>query len=483
MATNPHESSLSERDPQPTTSLVLCDDTPDIREFLGLEMAQHADLTVVGEATNGMEAVEQARRLQPDVMVLDLAMPLLDGFEALPRILAVAPHTKVVAFSGLDRKKAEPLAIAQGATAFIEKGDALHLIVDKIREVRGALRGAHGDVVGSSGITTDISDRLPAEREVDRSRRELEDRVRERTEELEDRTRQLEAKTKQLEESMRELDAFAYTVSHDLRAPLRAMDGFSRILLDDYVGDMDPAAARYLGFIRSNAQGMQDLVDGLLAFSRLGRRALKRVALSPTVLARQALSDLGPLTERDGLEIQIDPDLPECSADPTLLKQVYVNLIGNAIKFSRHTAEGRIRVGGMQDGEQTVYSVSDNGVGFEPEYAEKIFGLFERLHRAEEFEGTGIGLANVLRIVDKHDGRIWCESEPDAGRHSSSRSAKSEADDGPDTDPPRRGQPQRPGARPPCIQETQARQRCPHRPRRGRSTGLPIQERDLRGEV
>lgn len=517
----PNDPRLRGADSLRATSLLVCDDTVNVREFLRLEVSQHADLDVVGEAANGLEAIEQARRLQPDVTLLDIRMPVLDGLDALPRILEAAPGTKVVAFSGLEADEVEALALARGAVAFVPKGQALASVITAIRQVGSSgpkssaaplprqneqpasapdrdalasivdyafdaiiavdlegivtswnaaaeamygyaademlgrnisvvltdrdeclellararmgevsryettrltksgrtievwmtaspLRDADGNVIGSSNITMDISDRKRAGREADSLRSELEARVRQRTE-------QLEARTEELQESMRELDAFAYTVSHDLRAPLRAMDGFSRILLDEYMGELDPDAARYLGFIRTNAQGMQELVDGLLAFSRLGRRALKRLHLSPGVLARQALSDLGTLTDRADLKVEIDEDLPSCWADHTLLKQVFVNLIGNSIKFSKGTPEARIRVGSHSEAGETVYFVKDNGVGFEPEYADKVFGVFQRLHRAEDFEGTGIGLANVLRIVTKHEGRVWCESKPGEG--------------------------------------------------------------------
>lgn len=243
---------------------------------------------------------------------------------------------------------------------------------------------------------------------------ELEQRVAERTAELVTRTQELEQRTAQLERVVNELDSFAYSVSHDLRAPLRALDGFSRILMDELGPQTTGETRRYLENIRANAQGMQALVDGLLSFSRLGQRALERVDLAPSILARQALSDLGGLAERADTDIQIG-DLPNCFADPTLIKQVFVNLIGNSLKFSAKTANPRVHVGSRVGVHGTEYFVADNGVGFDPRYSSQIFGVFQRLHKPEEFEGTGIGLALVQRVIEKHGGRIWCESEVGQG--------------------------------------------------------------------
>jgi light-regulated signal transduction histidine kinase (bacteriophytochrome) len=248
-----------------------------------------------------------------------------------------------------------------------------------------------------------------------KQRRALESRVQARTQALELEAAELRARADQLQASVAELDAFADTVSHDLRAPLRAMDGFSHILLERHASEVGAEAARYLDYIRSNAQRMQKLVDGLLAFSRLGSKALDRVRLSPGVLVHQALSDLGAESRSADLYIEVEEDLPECTADPALLKLVFANLIANAIKFSRNSEPARIQVGAGELHGQTAYFVRDNGIGFEQSQAEKIFGVFQRLNRAEDFEGTGVGLALVQRIVQKHGGRIWAHAEPGRG--------------------------------------------------------------------
>lgn len=234
-----------------------------------------------------------------------------------------------------------------------------------------------------------------------------------------------------LETANRELEAFSYSVSHDLRAPLRALDGFSRILVEDFSTDLPPDATRFLGLVRANAQKMGQLVDDLLAFSRLGRQPLNKQKVAPADLARQALADLS--FARQGREIEITiGNLPLCDGDPALIKQVFINLLANAIKFTGSRAVAKIEVGylpppphtdgssadgakGRAGAAQNVYFVRDNGVGFDMRYADKLFGVFQRLHRAEDYEGTGVGLAIVQRVIIRHGGRVWVEAAVDQG--------------------------------------------------------------------
>lgn len=217
-----------------------------------------------------------------------------------------------------------------------------------------------------------------------------------------------------LEEAVQELEAFSYSVSHDLRAPLRAMDGFSRILAEEHGANLSSEAQRYLRLVRDNAQQMGHLVDDLLAFSRLSRQPLTREWVDPARVARQALAERRDELEGRRLKISIG-ELPACWADPALLKQVVANLLGNALKFTRGREAAEIQVGCSQDGAGSVYFVRDNGAGFDMRYADKLFGVFQRLHRAEEYEGTGVGLAIVQRIVHRHGGRVWAEGEVGRG--------------------------------------------------------------------
>ena len=240
-----------------------------------------------------------------------------------------------------------------------------------------------------------------AEQEVRSMNAELEKRVAERT--------------AQLEAANRELEAFAYSVSHDLRAPLRAIHGFSRILFEENASELSTNAKHYLEVVRDNALQMGRLIDDLLAFSRLSRQALAKRRLAPADLVRQALQQLNPEMQ-PRIEIIVG-DLPACQGDPALLKQVFINLLSNAIKYSSRREHARIEIGAQPaaDGRTTVYYVRDNGAGFDMRYIHKLFGVFQRLHHAGDYPGTGIGLATVQRIVHRHGGRVWAESEVDRG--------------------------------------------------------------------
>ena len=227
---------------------------------------------------------------------------------------------------------------------------------------------------------------------------------------LEERVR---VRTTELEAANRELEAFAYSVSHDLRAPLRAIDGFGRIL-EEEGARLDDEGRRLLGVIRHGTRQMGQLIDDLLAFSRAGRTELVRARVDMTALARQAWESLAGLEDRAAVTFRLDP-LPEAEADPALLRQVWVNLLANALKFTRGRPVRTVTVGaGVEEG-RAFYYVRDDGVGFDPRFKDKLFGVFQRLHPASEFEGTGVGLALTQRIVHRHGGAVWAEGVPGAG--------------------------------------------------------------------
>jgi PAS domain S-box-containing protein len=212
----------------------------------------------------------------------------------------------------------------------------------------------------------------------------------------------------------KELEAFSYSVSHDLRAPLRHIDGFARILKEEHAAEMSAEGLRYLDRVLQAANHMGHLVDDLLNLARIGRREIVRQTVDPNIAVRQAVADLSPETPKRGIDWRIEP-LPEVDCDSGLLKLVFSNLLSNAVKFTRYRRHAVIEVGTRQVNGALAFFVRDNGVGFDPKYADKLFGVFQRLHRQEDFEGTGIGLATVQRIVHRHGGGIWAESEPDKG--------------------------------------------------------------------
>ncbi|MBI3479823.1 MAG: two-component sensor histidine kinase [Nitrosomonadales bacterium] len=218
----------------------------------------------------------------------------------------------------------------------------------------------------------------------------------------------------QLEASNVELESFSYSVSHDLRVPLRAVDGFSRILLEEYQSKLDAEGQRLLNVVRDNTKRMAQLIDDILAFSRVGRVEVTRVEVDMEELVRNIMEELKPATAGRALKMEIKT-LPPAHADRAMMRRVFANLLSNAIKFTRPKVLASIEVGAKSGAGETVYYVKDNGVGFDMKYVGKLFGMFLRLHGVDEFEGTGIGLAIVKRIITKHGGRVWAEGKVDEG--------------------------------------------------------------------
>ena len=236
--------------------------------------------------------------------------------------------------------------------------------------------------------------------QVSQSHHELESRVEERT--------------LQLATVNKELEAFSYSVSHDLRTPLRAINGYSVMLKEDYEGELDSEGKRIVKNIIDNAKMMGQLIDDLLAFSRLGKKELTRAPVDMKSLAESVVHDL--LQHGPAIKYQINIGaLPPATGDEVMMKQVMVNLVGNAIKYSSKKAEPLIEIGASDEGNKTTYYIKDNGAGFDMAYSNKLFGVFQRLHSQEDFEGSGVGLALVKRIIEKHNGEVWADSIQDAG--------------------------------------------------------------------
>ena len=261
-------------------------------------------------------------------------------------------------------------------------------------------RDEAGQVIGVFAAARDITDRKRAEEEVRTLNAELEQRVVQRT--------------TQLEAANKELEAFSYSVSHDLRAPLRAIDGFSRVILEDYTNKLDDEGKRYLNIIESNTKKMGQLIDDLLVFSRLGRQEIRVSEMNMGKLAKAVSEELKLAVPERKLKFTINTLIP-AQGDKAMIRQVFVNLLSNAVKFTRPKERGVIEVDGRSEGNENVYTVKDNGVGFDMQYVNKLFGVFQRVHSAEEFEGTGVGLAIVQRIIHRHGGRVWAEGKVNEG--------------------------------------------------------------------
>ena len=281
----------------------------------------------------------------------------------------------------------------------------------------------------------DITERKKAQQELLNLQRNLEIQVAQRTAELEEKvqkldksqkamlymvedlnevTSKMEEERRKLELSNRELDAFTYSVSHDLRAPLRAINGYSDFLLEDYSDKLDEEGKRFLGVIRNNASKMDQLITDMLNLSRISRTEMRMINVDMGRLAETIFREVATAEEQNNFELQVE-QLPVVLCDYALMKQVWINLISNALKYSGKSAVKKIQIGSRQEEGERVFFVKDHGVGFDSKYKDKLFGVFQRLHRDEEFKGTGVGLAIVQRIVHRHGGRVWAEAEMNEG--------------------------------------------------------------------
>ena len=292
----------------------------------------------------------------------------------------------------------------------IERGERNHrefrIIRDSDRATRiirasdAAIAGVDGKTERVVGINVDISETV------------------ERLDKIQQLNASLQIRAAEMEASVKELDAFSYSISHDLRAPLRAIDGFSRIVEEDYASKLDDEGRRMIGVVRGEAQRMGRLIDDLLTFSRLGRQKSEPVTIDMGVMARKAFEELVTLESGRSIHLNLHP-IPPAFGTEAMIRQLWINLIGNAVKFTGKRKLAEIEIGVMS-GEQGeagthVYFVRDNGVGFDMRYSDKLFGVFQRLHSQEEFPGTGVGLALVQRIIERHGGRVWGEGEVNKG--------------------------------------------------------------------
>lgn len=366
-------------------------------------------------AANGRLALEAVRRRKPTLILSDVVMPEMDGYELCRQIksdaqLADIPIILVTTLS-------DPQDVVRGlecrADNFILKPyDELYLL-NRVRfmlanrQVRQTEQGGMGVEIFFNGHKHFITaDRL----QILNLLLSTYDAAIQRNKELSLSQQQLQETNSRLEAANKELDAFSHSVSHDLRGPVRAVQGFSRMLLREGEARLSERDQHLLRNICRNAEQMGVMLEGLLNLSRLGRQSLSLRPVNMGEIVRQVIDEQRGQQEGRKVEMHVGA-LPDCPADSMLIKQVWVNLLSNALKYTSKRETAVINVGCNQQGGDNVFFVRDNGAGFDMQYAAKLFGVFQRLHNSAEFEGTGVGLSIVQRIVERHRGRIWAEAE------------------------------------------------------------------------
>ena len=375
--------------------ILAVDDSPTYLHELAATL--RADGYDVVLARSGQEALELLAVQPVDCILLDLLMPGLSGRETCRRIKStpLMRDIPLIMLTALEDRTAMVDVLGVGADDYIQKSSELEVLKARLRA------------------------QIRRKQFEDENRRIREELLRHELATAQAEASRVLAETRatlldELERKNKELEAFSYSVSHDLRAPLRSIDGFSQALLEDYADRLDARGQDYLRRVRAAAQRMAELIDDLLQLSRVGRSELRRDRVDLAQLARSVLAELQSHEPERTVEARIQDRLP-VEVDARLMKIVLDNLLGNAWKFTSHTQSPMIELGVDELATGPAYFIRDNGVGFDMKYADKLFGVFQRLHKQEEFPGTGIGLATVQRIIDRHGGRVWAESEPGAG--------------------------------------------------------------------
>ncbi len=354
-------------------SLLIVDDEPASMRALCDTLEYEGYLTF--GFTSPSEALSAMRERSFDLLLADLQMPGTNGIDLMKSAQMIDPTLVAVIMTGHGALDTAVAAMKAGALDYIQKPIKLVTALP-------------------------VLERALAVRQLRIEKKKLEDNVRERTEEL--------------KIANRELEAFSYSVSHDLRAPLRAVATFTQVLQTDHAASLNEEGQRLLANVNAGAAHMDRLITDLLRLSQLNRQSLNRVPVRFTELVQRVID--GMTNERAGRDIEfVVADFPTWQVDQGLMQQVFVNLISNAIKFTRERAKARIEIGFRMDGATLVCFVKDNGVGFNMKYMNKLFGVFQRLHSAEQFEGTGVGLSIVRRIVERHGGKTWVDGEQDQG--------------------------------------------------------------------
>lgn len=468
---------------QYSSVILIVDDKP--ANMLVLESLLASESRILLKATNGKEALQVALNNDIDLMILDVQMPDMDGFEVaqilktnkrtkdIPIIFATAESKeRKLMMKGYDEgavdyllKPMDPdvvkakvdvlLKIQLQKKELIEKNislekrdllinnsldiigiiDAETFVIEDINNAFETITGFSVDEVKEKPLTDFLQ--LPVIENKGEETIHFQTKIRCKDETIKwlewkitvknnkwytnarDITEVIQLHTElqnnlnQLEISNKELESFSYSVSHDLRAPLRALNGYSQMIEEDYSNVLDNEGKRLLGNIRNNAKKMGMLIDDLLAFSRLGRKEVQKATIDSNSMIKGIIEEINNSTSHHAT-IKVDR-LPSMYADHVLIQQVWINLITNAIKYSSKKENPLIHIGAFDNRDETVFYIKDNGCGFDMKYADKLFGVFQRLHAPSEFEGTGVGLAIVHRIVSKHGGSIRVEAKPDEG--------------------------------------------------------------------
>jgi two-component system sensor histidine kinase/response regulator len=370
-------------------TILIIDDKPS--NIYVLEKLLEKPDRVFLSATTGRNGLMLALENSIDLIFLDVQMPEMDGFE-VAQILKSNKRTRdiPIIFQSAEMKERQSImkGFEEGAVDYLAKPLDPELTKAKVSVLLQIQMQKKELIEKNSSLEK-------AEAEITKLNGELEKKIAE------------------LEMANKEMESFSYSVSHDLRAPIRSLEGYSKILIEDYASTMDSEANRVLQIIRNNARKMDTLINDLLEFSRLGKKEVQKSSINTEQLVRNIVSEISPVVNNHA-KVKFHP-LPPANADYTLIKQVWVNLISNSLKYSAKKEEPLIEIGSQPQAYETIYYVKDNGAGFDMQYADKLFGVFQRLHKASEFEGTGVGLAIVQRIVLKHGGRVWGEGKPQEG--------------------------------------------------------------------